>query len=94
VAKTQRNRGNRDQRDHGKAQRTDEMHSVFSLAVFSVAPGLGVPVSRRQSALQNTAMLTRKARFRPMTDTSWSVARGGGCRHGFTTLANPASFTI
>src|ERR1700731_3509681 len=33
VAETQRNRGSRDQRDRGKAERTDEMHSVVSLAV-------------------------------------------------------------
>jgi hypothetical protein len=34
-AKTQRNRRCRDQRDHGKAEKAGQIHSVFSMAVIS-----------------------------------------------------------
>jgi hypothetical protein len=89
VAKTHRNRGYRDQRDHGKAERAEAIHSVFSKIVFNASAWPRAPVHGGETA----GILTREAGFRPMTDASWATfARKD--RHRFTTLANPALFAI
>jgi hypothetical protein len=39
-AKAQRNRGGREQREQGKAEKAGEIHPVFSIDYSAAAPGL------------------------------------------------------
>ena len=62
----QRNRGYRDQRDQGKAEKAGGIHSVFSMAVQRSCRGARMSRFPRRSA----ANLTRRLVFRPVTDIS------------------------
>jgi hypothetical protein len=42
-AKAQRNRGGREQREQGKAEKAGEIHPVFSIDYSAAAPGLACP---------------------------------------------------
>ena len=87
-------RGCRDQRDQGKAEKAEAIHSVFSMAVIS-GRRLGGSVSFHVPARgRGAAILTRKGRFRPMSDISWPSLRPAEARHRFAALANPPSFAI
>ena len=92
MAEAQRNRGCRDQRDHGEAERAEAIHSVFSMAVSARrALALACPGSRRRSAptMSNTqGPLSSHDRY------VMGAPLPAGARHRFTTLANPPSFAI